>query len=41
MTVPERGIVVAVMANTSFADTPSIARSLAQTFVEQVKSPRK
>ncbi len=32
---PERGIVVAVMSNTSFADTPPIALSIAQAFAEQ------
>jgi hypothetical protein len=32
ITFPERGIVVAVMTNTSFADTNAIALSLAQAF---------
>ena len=39
MIVPEPVIVVAVTTNIAFADTPSIALGLAQTFVEQVKSP--
>ncbi len=38
MTFPERGIVVAVMTNTSFADTKSVALSVAQAFAEQGKS---
>ena len=39
MTFPERGIVVAVMTNTSFADTKSVALSVAQAFAEQGRSP--
>jgi len=39
MTFPERGIVVAVATNISFADTKSIALSIAQAFAEQSKSP--
>jgi CubicO group peptidase (beta-lactamase class C family) len=39
MTFPERGIVVAVMTNTSFADTKSVALSIAQAFAEQGRSP--
>ena len=42
MTFPERGIVVAVMSNISFADTKSIALNIAQAFAEQrrlVRSP--
>ena len=39
MTFPERGIVVAVMSNTSFADTSSVASSIAQAFAQQGKSP--
>jgi CubicO group peptidase (beta-lactamase class C family) len=39
MTFPERGLVVAVMANISFADTKSIALNIAQTFAEQGRSP--
>jgi serine beta-lactamase-like protein LACTB, mitochondrial len=35
MTFPERGLVVAVMANISFADTKSIALTIAQAFAEQ------
>lgn len=34
MTFPERGLVVAVMANISFADTKSIALNIAQSFAE-------
>ena len=32
MTFPERGLVVVVMANISFADTKSIALNIAQAF---------
>ena len=39
MTFPERGIVVAVMSNTSDASLRSIALGLAQTFAERVRSP--
>ena len=39
MTFPERGLVVAVMANISFADTKSIALNIAQTFAAQGQSP--
>jgi len=39
MTFPERGLVVAVMANISFADTKSIALNIAQVFAEQERSP--
>ena len=39
MTFPERGIVVAVMTNTSFADAKSVALSVAQAFAEQGRSP--
>jgi serine beta-lactamase-like protein LACTB len=39
MTFPERGLVVAVMANMSFADTKSIALKIAQAFAEQGRSP--
>jgi CubicO group peptidase (beta-lactamase class C family) len=38
-TFPERGIVVAVMSNISFADTKSIALSIAQTFAEPGRRP--
>ena len=39
MTFPERGIVVAVATNISFADTKSIALGIAQAFADQPKSP--
>ena len=39
MTFPERGIVVVVMANISFADTKSIALNIAQAFAEPGRSP--
>ena len=39
MTFPERGLAVAVMANISFADTKSIALSIAQAFAEQGRRP--
>ena len=39
MIFPERGLVVAVMANISFADTKSIALNIAQIFAEQRGSP--
>ena len=39
MTFPERGIVVAVMSNTSFADTSSLALSIAQAFAQQGNGP--
>jgi hypothetical protein len=39
MVVPERGIIVAVTTNIAFADTPSIARSLAEVFVQQAQNP--
>jgi serine beta-lactamase-like protein LACTB len=39
MTFPERGIVVAVTSNTSFAGTRSIALKIAQAFAEQGESP--
>ena len=35
MTFPERGIVVVVMSNISFADTKSIALNIARAFAEQ------
>jgi CubicO group peptidase (beta-lactamase class C family) len=40
MTVPERGIVVAVTTNIAFADTPSIALSIAEAFAAQRKGPK-
>ena len=39
MTFPERGIVVAVTTNISFAATRSIALNIAQAFAEQGRSP--
>lgn len=39
MTFPERGLVVAVTTNTSFADTAAIALKIAQAFADQGKSP--
>ena len=39
MTFPDRGLVVAVMANMSFADTKSIALSIARAFAEQGRNP--
>ncbi|HUL72250.1 MAG TPA: serine hydrolase domain-containing protein [Vicinamibacterales bacterium] len=39
MTFPQRGIVVAVMANISFADMKTIALGIAQAFAEAAKSP--
>lgn len=38
MTFPDQGIVVAVMTNTAFADTASIASKIAQVFAEQRKT---
>lgn len=35
VTVPERGLAVAVMSNVSFAGTPSIAEKIAEAFAEQ------
>jgi serine beta-lactamase-like protein LACTB, mitochondrial len=39
MTLPDRGIVVAVASNTSYADTPAFALKIAEAFAEQAKSP--
>ena len=39
ITFPERGLVIAVMANISFADTKSIALNIAQAFARQGQSP--
>lgn len=39
LTVPQRGLVVAVTTNTSFADTAAIALQIAQAFADQGKSP--
>jgi hypothetical protein len=38
MTFPERGIVVAVTTNISFADTKSVALRIAEVFAEQRKN---
>jgi hypothetical protein len=35
MTFPERGIVVAVMSNVSFADAKTVALKIAQVFAER------
>lgn len=37
MTFPERGLVMAVTSNTSYADTRSIALAIAQAFAEQAR----
>ena len=39
MTFPERGIVVAVTSNTSFAATRSIALKIAQAFADRLPKP--
>ena len=39
MTFPERGIVVSVMSNTSYADTFAVAVKIAQAFAVQMNSP--
>jgi len=39
MTFPDRGLVVAVATNISFADTKSIALGIAQAFAQPAKSP--
>jgi CubicO group peptidase (beta-lactamase class C family) len=39
MTFPERGLVVAVMTNMSYADTKSIVLNIAQAFAEQGRNP--
>jgi serine beta-lactamase-like protein LACTB, mitochondrial len=39
MTFPEHGLVVAVMSNISYADTPGVALKIAQAFAEQARSP--
>jgi len=39
MTFPERGIAVAVMSNTSFADAKSIALKIAQVFAQEPGTP--
>ena len=38
-TVPERGIVVSVTSNISYADTSAVALKIAQAFAEQGKTP--
>ena len=39
MTFPDRGLVVAVTTNTSFADTAALASKIAQAFAGQAKKP--
>jgi serine beta-lactamase-like protein LACTB, mitochondrial len=39
MTFPERGIVVSVISNISYADTETVALKIAQTFAEQGRLP--
>src|SRR5689334_19219256 len=39
LTVPERGLAVAVMSNVSFAGTPALAERIAEAFADQGKSP--
>jgi serine beta-lactamase-like protein LACTB len=39
MAFRERGIVVAVTSNISYADTPSLALNIAQAFADQARSP--
>lgn len=39
MTFPDRALVVAVISNTSYAGTPSVALNIAQAFHEQSKDP--
>jgi hypothetical protein len=39
MTFPERELAVAVMTNTSFADTKSIALKIAEVFAGPAKTP--
>jgi len=39
MTFPEQGIVVSVMSNISYADTYSLAVTIAQAFAGQSKRP--
>ena len=39
MTVPEYGMVIAVMSNISYADTFSLAVKIAEVFAVQGKSP--
>jgi CubicO group peptidase (beta-lactamase class C family) len=39
MTFPDRGLVVAVISNTSYADTPGLALKIAEAFVQGASSP--
>lgn len=39
MTIPGRGITVAITSNTAFANTPAIALAIAHAFAEQTPSP--
>lgn len=39
LTLPERGLAVAVMSNVSFAGTPLVAEKIAEAFTEQVERP--
>ncbi len=39
MTFPEHGIVVSVISNISYADTPAVAVKIAQAFAEQGRTP--
>jgi hypothetical protein len=39
MTFPDHGIVVSVMSNISYADTPGVALNIAQAFAEQGGTP--
>lgn len=39
MTFPERGLVIAVTSNTSYADTESLALKIAQAFAAQKQTP--
>jgi CubicO group peptidase (beta-lactamase class C family) len=41
MTFPDRGLVVAVSANTSYADTPSLALKIAEAFASAAASPKR
>jgi CubicO group peptidase (beta-lactamase class C family) len=40
MTFPERGLVVAVTSNISYADTPALALKVAQAFAELPHRPK-
>jgi CubicO group peptidase (beta-lactamase class C family) len=39
MTFPERGLVVAIMSNISYAETPALALKVAEAFAQQAGSP--